>query len=723
MPKVPTYDNFQVAENPNMGAFSGGQPSVVSSEMATLPGRMLQSAGDNMQRAGDAFSKIAIDIQKDINEAEVKRMDSELVQSASALLDDPNNGYLNLQGKAAIDQHEQTRKALEEKREALAAKLQNPMQRQMFQAVSDQRLATSLRQIDVHAGAQARQYNLTETAASIDIERNNAAINAESFSTPDGAFDVYKMAFDRKVLKLAQLKGFQKDINPENSFEGLSDATKDLMLSERTKLHAGSIDHLIATGKAKEADAYFNKFKNEMAEGTRDKALDVLNAGKVKELTAGLENASQAAASSWISWRDKDADGKPTGLFSTNKQKIVELADELAAASKFAPGSEAAKAIKTRALTSMHEDVVTQMLSLGQAKEASAYLKSHVTEIDTKVYGRMDDRVRVFDNAQTGMETADKIWSALGPKKANDPIKQFEMEAEARKMFPDDPQKVQSTINELRSRGQSWNAQDTEVNAGNTNKVMEAYKNGTSMDKIKRMPEYLALPGDKQNQIAEHVNDRNHMLWARSIEDKNRLQAQQERKTSGAYYSYSDPDVLSTMSRQQVQALLPTLGDRQTGALLSKWEQLQNREGKITAAMDKEQFNAIADEFQLKPYDSSKSTKDKERLGLAKSRIDEQLEINAKNNRGPMSKEEKGKMMRDIMARTVTIEGEWWGEEEVPAVTVRPEEIKRVRVPREDRVKITEALREMYKENPIPKYAPTEENIKKQYVEKRISRK
>ncbi len=721
MPKVPTYDNFQIAENPNVASVAGGQPPVLSSEMATLPGRMLQNAGTGMQQAGDAFAKVAIDIQKDINEAEVKRLDAQLVRDTSALLDDPNNGYMNTQGKAAIDRHEQTRQAVEQKRVLLSEQLKNPMQRQMFQAVSDQRLATALSKIDTHAGAQARQFNITETASSIDIERNNASINAESYANPDGAFEVYKTAFDRKVLKLAQLKGLQVDINAEDPFANLSDSTRNLLLGERTKLHAGSIDHLLASGKAKEAEGYFNKYKDQMAEGTRDLAMNTLNAAKVKEVTAALDNAGQAAAASWISWKEKDGDGKPTGLFATNKQKVIELADQLAAASKFAPDSEAAKAIKTKALTGMHQDVVTQMLSLGQAKEASAYLKAHVTEIDTKAYGTMDDRVRVFDNAQTGMDTAEEIWTTFGPKKPNDPIKQFEMEAEARKRFPDDPQKVQSTINELRSRGQSWNAQDNELNAGNVNKVMEAYSKGAPMAKIKTMPEYLALPGEKQNTISEHINNRNHMLWARSIEDKQRLERQQEQKTAGAYYTYSDPDVLSTMSRAQVQSLLPALGDRQTGQLLTKWESLQTKEGKRNQKMEADSFNALADEFDLNPYKSQKTTKEREMLGLVKNRVDDALEAEAARLKRDLSKEEKEQKMREVMARTVTVSGNWFGSDEVPAAMVRPEQEERVVVPASDRAQIVEALKEMYRAQPTnPEYAPTEANIRKLYLKRKI---
>lgn len=371
------------------------------------------------------------------------------------------------------------------------------------------------------------------------------------------------------------------------------------------------------------------------------------------------------------------------------------------------------------AVSGTHMNVVKSLLEGENTDGALAYFKEFSGQMTGIQKAEAQKMLNQADNSKVAITTADELWSKMGPKAYNDPVDIFKMEAEVRGMFPDSPTKAKATIEELRSRKAAFDSSQAEFVTSNTNTVGQLMSSGKTLAQIKASPAFNALPGDKQAQIIEHITDRNHMLWARGIEDRNRLEAEQARKMAPAYFTYSDPNVLAGMSRETVAALWPALGQTHTQNLLTKWDSLQNKDALLTAKMDQERFNSLADQFDLKPYASNKTEDQKRDLGVLKARVDDLLEQAVKAKRQPLTSEEKETIMRQEMARTVTVNPGWyWPSSTKPVIQLKPDDVKDVVVPSADRAQIVEALQLMYKANPAAQYEPTEANIKSYYLRK-----
>ena len=182
------------------------------------------------------------------------------------------------------------------------------------------------------------------------------------------------------------------------------------------------------------------------------------------------------------------------------------------------------------------------------------------------------------------------------------------------------------------------------------------------------------------------------------------------------YFELSNPDVLVGMKRDAVAALWPKIGEGNTANLLQRWESLQNKDNLITSRMDQEQFNAIAQQFDLKPYDSKKSTSEKAELGNLHNNINSKLEEAAKASRRPLTREEKETIMRTEMAKTVTIDG-FFSNSTKPILQLSDKQKREdVIVPNADRSQIIQQMRLKYEQTKRPEFAPTEENVRFWYL-------
>src|SRR3569832_2120814 len=99
MPTVPRYDSQQVAPTatPYVPASDGGLATLQTADMV---GRQTQALGNGMQKAGDAMSDIAIDMQQQANQVRVNDAVNQLRQAQLDLAFNPQTGYKNLKGAA-----------------------------------------------------------------------------------------------------------------------------------------------------------------------------------------------------------------------------------------------------------------------------------------------------------------------------------------------------------------------------------------------------------------------------------------------------------------------------------------------------------------------------------------------------------------------------------------------------------------------------------------------
>jgi hypothetical protein len=182
----------------------------------------------------------------------------------------------------------------------------------------------------------------------------------------------------------------------------------------------------------------------------------------------------------------------------------------------------------------------------------------------------------------------------------------------------------------------------------------------------------------------------------------------------GAYLIYSNPDTLSGMTENQVLNLLPSLGNELTSHLMQQKRALAAPGKLAEARMDSEDFNHIARQMKM-PVDERATPDQKEQLGELKYRVEQRIAAVQQSTGKPMARNEKMDLMRQEMARTVTVSG-WFSNSEVPVIGLTSKQVESVVIPQGDRRQLAEAMQILYKRTGAKVYEPTDDNLRRFYL-------
>lgn len=309
-------------------------------------------------------------------------------------------------------------------------------------------------------------------------------------------------------------------------------------------------------------------------------------------------------------------------------------------------------------------------------------------EIDGRTYDELDKRLR-----EGGMDTLaqnfgdDAIARGLTAEQAL---------TEARAKFKG--KEEEHVVARLKQR---YKEQSDAVESA----INKAYLGGRSLVQIQAMPEWGKMDGEAQRKFVSFVTNQAYTNEARAAARESRAwtaeqrkAAQQHQATWANFFSYSDPERLKGMSRDQVANLLPDLGAQHTAALLSRWDSLEKNPAKFTEGkIDRDLFNTIAQEFDLKPYDSKRSTEDKARLGQLLNAVEQEIGKVQTETKKVLTREDKEKVMRGVIAREIKV-SPWYSvggmfDSTKPAALVLPKDLGTVVVPPTDRAAIEQALK------------------------------
>lgn len=291
MPRVPTYDEFQAT--PQVAPAARAETSVTP-QMMSVSGEQMQQVGRGMQSAGDAFSKIAVDIQKDINDAVTKEADNAAAQTISQVMGD----YMNRSGKDAVVSQDSAKKAIEDALRSSGEGLQNNMQRQMYGDVAMRRMQQSLGQINMHAAGQAKVWNEVETGARLGNARRDATTAWGTWDQEGSEYAAKKATMIAETDALVKLKyGADPD----------SEVAKQARLTQTTGLAADTIQNMLVANKSKMASDYFAKAM-ERGEIDPEKAKpiqDMIKSASVKDEALTLSMSLKGGLESKLSQLDE----------------------------------------------------------------------------------------------------------------------------------------------------------------------------------------------------------------------------------------------------------------------------------------------------------------------------------------------------------------------------------------------------------------------------------
>jgi hypothetical protein len=426
---------------------------------------------------------------------------------------------------------------------------------------------------------------------------------------------------------------------------------------------------------------------------------------------AGLDVEQRRGALLW-------GDGE---IRTQSTKTITNIVDSIAKRKGMSP--EARDMALAESLSPMHVGVMKGMIQAGQANGARDYYNENSASMTLQARAAMQGVIKEASDTQTGEQGADAVWATTGPKDANDPVKIFDMERDLRASLKDNPDAMKRGIEALRQRAQAFNAQQSETNAAGVNGVFKLLDGGTPMAAVMRSEEWMALPDTKKHEIRKTLDAEAHQAESRAFTNEQRTYARDQRterslllNNGDAYLRYSDPDVLSKMTRPQVEATRTVFGFEGAQHLLQRFDSITKSPEKIVEArIDKQDFDHVAEQMGLDPF-NAKSPDKKAQLGELQFKVEQLINTAQAAKKGALTRDEKMALMQGELARTVTVPG-FFSDSRVPVIQLTGKDAARVVVPAEDKAQIAEALRAMSQSDPKnPAYAPTEDNMRRLYL-------
>jgi hypothetical protein len=330
--------------------------------------------------------------------------------------------------------------------------------------------------------------------------------------------------------------------------------------------------------------------------------------------------------------------------------------------------------------TVLHESVIRNM-AVNDPAGAAAYFEVNKKEIDGKRWDEVGKFAKDVSANAIGDQAAEAIWHLGGSPGDNDPVNLDEMEKQAREALKDNPPALKAAISSLRERTAAHDKGVSERAAANAAAVAQADMAGQSVTAIRAMPEFQALDGTKQAAMLDHIENSRYTRGQRSRQALDQAEQDRWKKNNAAYLQYSDPKVLTDMSRNEVTALLPELGRQYTEHLTNKWEEIhKDKQGKlIEAKMDQDDFNHVAEGAGLKPFDPKKSESEKAALGELKYRIEQRIDREQAGLKRVLTRQEKMQVFTQEMDNKVLVD-EWGRDPTKPMILLNDDDLQKAYV-------------------------------------------
>ncbi|MFO0467345.1 MAG: hypothetical protein ACK5ZS_00130 [bacterium] len=320
-------------------------------------------------------------------------------------------------------------------------------------------------------------------------------------------------------------------------------------------------------------------------------------------------------------------------------------------------GPEYTKQKITLIRSDTHEGVITRMLANGMDQGAKAYYDRVKGELTGDTAAKVEKVLTVAITEGAGLRGAGEIWAAMGPKADADPVSLDRMRDEAEKRYGSDPKVYRAVMDQLKERASLHNGAQRERAEGNEARVWDARNSGASLSTVMRMPEYLALPGEKREQIKNSIIDRGYML-------EGRARAEKERRGWSTYWEYDNAAKLASMTEDQIKNLSSRMSPQQVNSLLVKKRSLSKSDDTVrSATIDDDQFKALAESAGLKPFDKKS---DKAALGRLKNTVETLIDEEQRTTGRPLTRERKGQIMQQAIDQKVMLD-EWGRDPEMPA--------------------------------------------------------
>jgi hypothetical protein len=342
------------------------------------------------------------------------------------------------------------------------------------------------------------------------------------------------------------------------------------------------------------------------------------------------------------------------------------------------------------ARTATHVGVIKQYLAEGDDKRAAWYFDEVKDQITGDQRAALTAQLESASTAGEGLRASEAIWQAHGPKSDGDPIALDTMETAARTKFKDDPKALDATIRYLRERKSGLDAARQDRKEATAGTLWKAVNEGATLEQIRTLPEYVNAPGALQLQVSEKIVEaaeqranRVYTAGQRNEAAERLRESKKERAGWAMLWHYDSPGILSQMTDNQVLALTPDLGVDHVNRLMTKKRAITKSDDTVRAAtIDDDLFKTTAQTAGFDAY-SPKTDDERSTLGQLRNVVETEIDHAQQRAGKAIGREEKQKIMRDIVDRKVMLDV--WGTDpaRVAATVVNVKDRKRAYVPAE----------------------------------------
>jgi hypothetical protein len=167
MPTVPSYDSYQVTPNtlPDV-KFTAAKPENFAADLAVKSGNAFETLGGELQK-----------ISYNMAETTAKDADVAFTPQLNDFLDNPKTGYLNQQGKGAVEGYQPAVDAVTKLKQDHLDSITDPRAREMAASVLSHRTDAAIARINNHASTQTQHWQLQTSQSRADMSLQDAASN------------------------------------------------------------------------------------------------------------------------------------------------------------------------------------------------------------------------------------------------------------------------------------------------------------------------------------------------------------------------------------------------------------------------------------------------------------------------------------------------------------------------------------------------------------------
>jgi hypothetical protein len=352
-------------------------------------------------------------------------------------------------------------------------------------------------------------------------------------------------------------------------------------------------------------------------------------------------------------------------------------------------GPDAIKVSVDKVRTQTHTGVIESLLAQKEPAKARAYFEEVADQIAGEAKPRLEAMISTARVAVEGLQTAEAIWTAMGPKTETAPINIDDMETAARAKFKKDPETLERTIQFLRERKAGVDAGRKDREEANSGGLWLAVSKGASIAELTRMPAYLQAPEKLQSQLIDRVLEHTNQAASRAATAESRAASEEgraytrevraqnlkERAGWARYWEEATPENLDKNTEDYFNSLRGELGDDHANRLI---EGKRKQAGQVKpATIDDQLFREVARSGGLDPYKKSPTEDDKAKLGFLRANVENAIDQYQRTHQNKaLSYDEKGKLMKAIVDQKVMLDWSWpaSNEEKIAALVTDPHE-------------------------------------------------